>query len=129
MRIKKVLAAVVVSSALSLGATTVTAPAIADTVTSRTRGPTADHNPIPDWAGYCTWATQELVHVHAGYFVTALTGNAELWAQQAQSAGWTVVSDAQPRSIAVFSSALVGGVGHVAWVDAVDGGALTITEM
>jgi surface antigen len=39
------------------------------------------------------------------------------------------VGDAQPHSVAVFSSSLVGGVGHVAWVDAVSGRAITITEM
>ena len=48
---------------------------------------------------------------------------------QAQAAGWTVASDAHPHSIVVFSSALVGGVGHVAWVDAVNGRDITITEM
>jgi surface antigen len=40
-----------------------------------------------------------------------------------------VVGDAQSHSIAVFSSSLVGGVGHVAWVDAVNGKDITITEM
>jgi surface antigen len=39
------------------------------------------------------------------------------------------VGEAQPHSIAVFSSSLVGGVGHVAWVDAVNGRQITITEM
>jgi surface antigen len=41
----------------------------------------------------------------------------------------TVVGDPRPHSIAVFSSSLVGGVGHVAWVEAVNGRQLTITEM
>ena len=39
------------------------------------------------------------------------------------------MGEAQPHSVAVFSSSLVGGVGHVAWVDAVSGRAITITEM
>jgi surface antigen len=39
------------------------------------------------------------------------------------------VGEAQPHSVAVFSSSLVGGVGHVAWVDAVNGRQITITEM
>ena len=40
-----------------------------------------------------------------------------------------MVGEAQPHSIAVFSSSLVGGVGHVAWVDAANGRQITITEM
>ena len=39
------------------------------------------------------------------------------------------MADAQPNSIAVFSSSLIGGIGHVAWVDAVNGRQITITEM
>lgn len=122
-------AAVAVGGALSVGASMTTAPAIADAAADRTKGPTIDHNPLGDYEGYCTWGAQEQVHDHTGYYVRALTGNAENWAHQAQAAGWTVVGDAQPHSIAVFSSALVGGVGHVAWVDAVNGKDITITEM
>lgn len=40
-----------------------------------------------------------------------------------------MVDNPQPHSVAVFSSSLVGGVGHVAWVDAVNGNTITITEM
>ncbi len=40
-----------------------------------------------------------------------------------------MVGEAQPHAIAVFSSSLVGSVGHVAWVDAVNGRQITITEM
>lgn len=133
MPIKKVLTTAVVGGALMLASSTATivrpASAIADSAISRAKGPTSDRNPIAAWEGYCTWGAQELIHRHAGYYVAALTGNAELWAGQAQSAGWTVVNDAQPRSVAVYGSSLVGGVGHVAWVDAVDGGTLTISEM
>ncbi|MGB9305567.1 MAG: CHAP domain-containing protein [Mycobacterium sp.] len=127
---KGIMAAAAVSSALSLGAALVTASAQADTVTNRTTGLTTDHNPFSGgYEGYCTWGAQELIHAHTGYYVRALTGNAENWASQAQAAGWTVVGEPQPRSIAVYSSALVGGVGHVAWVEAVNGGDITITEM
>jgi surface antigen len=94
-----------------------------------TIGRTTGHNPLSDYDGYCTWGAQEQIHAHTGYYIKALTGNAENWATQAEAAGWTVVGDAQPHSIAVFSSSLVGGVGHVAWVDAVSGRAITITEM
>ena len=102
-----------------------TAPAHAD----RTKGATIDHNPLGDYEGYCTWGAQEQIHDHTGYYVKALTGNAENCAYQAEAAGWTVVGEAQPHSIAVFSSSIVGGVGHVAWVDAVNGRDITITEM
>ena len=119
------MAAIAVGSALSLGASMATAPAHAD----RTKGATIDHNPLGDYEGYCTWGAQEQIHDHTGYYVKALTGSAENWAYQAEAAGWTVVGVAQPHSIAVFSSSLVGGVGHVAWVDAVNGRDITITEM
>lgn len=129
MKTKRVVAALAVCGVLSLGASTATAPADADTATNRAKGPTIDRNPLSGYEGYCTWGAQEQIHAHTGYYVKALTGNAENWADQAQAAGWTVVTEAQPRSIAVYSSSLVGGVGHVAWVDAVNGGDLTITEM
>jgi surface antigen len=129
MKAKGIVAAVAVSSALSLVAGSATAPVSADTVINRTAGLTTDHNPLTGYEGYCTWGAQEQIHVHAGYYVRALTGNAEDWASQARAAGWTVVGEAQPRSIAVYSSSLVGGVGHVAWVDAVNGADITITEM
>jgi surface antigen len=130
MKTKVIAAAIAVSTALSLGASMATAPVNADTATSRTKGPTTDQNPLSGgYEGYCTWGAQEQIHVHAGYYVRALTGNAEDWANQAKAAGWTVVGEAQPRSIAVYTSSLVGGVGHVAWVEAVDGGDVTITEM
>jgi surface antigen len=129
MKAKRALAAVAVSTALVLGAAVATAPADSDTAIDRTRGATIDHNPLSGSEGYCTWGAQEQIYVHTGYYIEALTGNAENWASQAQLAGWTVVSEAQPRSIAVYSSSLVGGVGHVAWVEDVVGGDITITEM
>ncbi len=127
MKTKGVVAAVAVGSVLSLGPSMATAPANGDP--AATIGRTIDHNPLSDYEGYCTWGAQEQIHVHTGYYIKALTGNAETWANQAEAAGWTVVSEAQPHSIAVFSSSLVGGVGHVAWVDAVNGNNITITEM
>jgi surface antigen len=130
MKTKAIAMVIAVIGVLSLGAAMVMAPATADTATNRTKGATTDHNPFNGgFEGYCTWGAQEQIHARTGYYVTALTGNAENWATQARTAGWTVVGDAEPRSIAVYSSALVGGVGHVAWVEAVDGGDMTITEM
>lgn len=135
MNISGVVPAVAVGCALSLGAAVAPAAAHADRTThtgahtDRTQGLTTDHNPFSGYEGYCTWGAQELIHDHTGYYIKALTGNAESWADQAAAGGWTVVGDAQPHSIAVFSSALVGGVGHVAWVDTVRGNNMTITEM
>jgi surface antigen len=123
------MAAVAVCSALSLGASMSTAPVNADATGSRTPGTTTDHNPLAGYEGYCTWGAQEQIHNHTGYYVRALTGNAEDWANEARAAGWTVVGEPQPHSVAVFSSALVGGVGHVAWVDGVNGRNISITEM
>lgn len=128
MKAQRMAAVIAVSSALMLG-TPLPTTVNADTVTNRTKGATTNRNPLGGYEGYCTWGAQELVHANTGYYVAALTGNAEIWANQALAAGWTVVSEPQPRSIAVYSSALVGGVGHVAWVDAVDGGEVTIIEM
>jgi surface antigen len=129
MRAKGFVAAVAVAGTLSLGASTATGPANSDATVDRTAGQTTDHNPLSDFEGYCTWGAQEQIHEHTGYYIKALTGNAEDWANQAIAAGWTVVGEPQPHSIAVFSSSLVGGVGHVAWVDAVFGNRITITEM
>jgi surface antigen len=129
MKANGIVAAVAVGSALSLGTPMATVPANGDPAADLTIGRTTDHNPLGDYDGYCTWGAQEQIHAHTGYYIKALTGNAENWASQAEAAGWTVVGDAQPHSIAVFSSSLVGGLGHVAWVDAVSGSAITITEM
>ena len=139
MKTRRVAAAVAVSSALSLVATMATAPAnaeptpspspTADATANRAAGRTTDRNPFSDYEGYCTWGAQEQIHDHAGYYIKALNGNAQDWASEAIAAGWTVVGDARPRSVAVFGSSLVGGFGHVAWVDAVNGWTMTVTEM
>lgn len=118
-----------VLSALTVGMCTRAGSAHADVPTVRTSAATTDHNPLAGYEGYCTWGAQEQIHAHTGYYVTALTGNAESWAEQARTAGWTVVSEPVPHSIAVLSGAQVGGVGHVAWVDAVNGADITVTEM
>lgn len=99
----------------------------------RTRGSTLDSNPFTgDYVGYCTYGTQEMVKRNAGFYVN-LTRDAMFWADDARTRGWTVVGEAQPHSIVVFQPSLVGGVGHVAWVDAVDyrgdGRYIAITEM
>jgi surface antigen len=129
MKTKGIVGSLAVSGALVLALATAVAPAEVDAATDRTRGSTIDHNPLGGSEGYCTWGAQEQIHDHTGYYIKALTGDAESWADQARAAGWTVVDEAEPRSIAVYGSLLVGGVGHVAWVEAVNGGDITITEM
>jgi surface antigen len=97
---------------------------------NRTQGATIDHNPLSGYEGYCTWGAQERVHTNAGYYIKALTGTAVSWANQGRAAGWTVVDEPQPRAIVVFDAAVAGNPdGHVAWVDAVNGKDVTITEM
>jgi surface antigen len=87
--------------------------------------------------GQCTWgALQKWFEASGNRFYPALTGNAMDWANSARAAGWTVVLDAQPRSIVVFQPNVQyanPAVGHVAWVNSVsrrsDGVYVNITEM
>ncbi|MCF6389368.1 CHAP domain-containing protein [Mycobacterium sp. MBM] len=105
------------------------APVAQPAPAGRPKGATTQSNPLHAFVGYCTWGAQEKVRANAGYYIPALTGSAHQWDDQARAAGWKVVADAQPRSIVVFEQSLVGGIGHVAWVDAVNGKNVTITEM
>jgi surface antigen len=73
-----------------------TALASADAAADLTIGLTIDHNPLSDYEGYCTWGAREQIHDHTGYYIKALTGNAENWANQAQAAGWTVAATRSP---------------------------------
>lgn len=84
-------------------------------------------------AGNCTWGAYQKWFEATGYY-PALAGDAGNWANSARAAGWTVVLDAQPRSIVVFTPALAGNsVGHVAWVTSTerraDGLYINIIEM
>ena len=86
-------------------------------------------------AGQCTWGALEQWHQATGYY-PYLTGNAKDWANSARAHGWTVVLDAQPRSIVVFQPGVQGAdptYGHVAWVTSTqrrsDGLYITMTEM
>lgn len=89
------------------------------------------------YAGYCTWgAYAKWYEASGGRFYPAVTGDAKDWANSARAAGWTVVTDAQPRSIVVFHPGVYGAdrnSGHVAWVDSTtrrpDGLYVSITEM
>ena len=88
----------------------------------------------PGTAGQCTWgAAQKWFEASGSY--PALFGDAMSWSDAATAAGWTVVDDAQDRSIVVFKPGVAGAgsVGHVAWVDSVsqrpDGRWIHVTEM
>jgi surface antigen len=88
----------------------------------------------PGVPGQCTWGALQKWFEASGYYPD-LDGNAANWANSARAHGWTVVDDAQPRSIVVFRPGLpyVGADGHVAWVNSVsqrsDGRWINITEM
>lgn len=85
--------------------------------------------------GNCTWGAYYQWWRATGYY-PALWGNAKDWAGSARATGWTVVYDAQPRSIVVFQPRVWGAnatYGHVGWVTSVqrraDGLYVTFIEM
>lgn len=88
-------------------------------------------------AGQCTWgAYHKWFEASGRRHYPALSGNAKDWAAAARAAGWSVVADAQPRSIVVFQPGVHYAdrtFGHVGWVDRVerrgDGVYVTLTEM
>jgi surface antigen len=98
----------------------------------RTTGRTQATN--PGAAGQCTWgAAQKWFEASGSY--PSLGGNALAWRDSAAAVGWTVVDDAQDRSMVVFQPGVAGAgpYGHVAWVDSVsqrsDGRYVHVTEM
>jgi surface antigen len=108
---------------------TVSAPAPSP---GRAVGVTTNHN--EGSYGECTeWAIAEF-HAHSGLgpdFTGANDGNARYWAGNAQAKGWTVVATPEINSVAVFQPGDNGafGTGHVAWVTAVSGNSITVSEM
>jgi surface antigen len=88
-------------------------------------------------SGQCTYgAYQKWFEASATRNYPALTGSAKDWANSARATGWTVVLDAEPRSIVVFQPGVYQAdrtYGHVAWVNNVekraDGRYINITEM
>lgn len=110
-------------------------PAPAAPAAGRATGQTRSTN--TGVAGQCTWgAYQKWFEASGRRHYPALSGNAKDWAGSARATGWTVVADAQPRSIVVFAPGVHYAdptYGHVAWVDRVenrsDGVYVTITEM
>lgn len=102
------------------------------TTSGRAKGQTIGYN--TGISGYCTWGALAQWHAATGYY-PYISGDAKDWASSARSHGWTVVADAQPRSIVVFQPYVQGayGLGHVAWVTGTerrsDGLYITIVEM
>lgn len=85
--------------------------------------------------GQCTWWAINEFHAYSGLFPNLVApgnnGNAEYWAGNAGYNGWTVTAVPRVGSIAVFPPYAngAGAVGHVAWVVAVNGTSITVTEM
>ncbi|PCK22663.1 MULTISPECIES: CHAP domain-containing protein [Rhodococcus] len=110
-------------------------PAPQASTPGRTTGQTRGTN--TGAAGNCTWGAYNKWFTASGSrHYPALNGNAKDWANSARATGWTVVADAQPRSIVVFQPGVQGAdrtYGHVAWVESItrraDGLYITITEM
>lgn len=101
--------------------------------TVRKRGRTEPANSAD--AGQCTWGAKQKFWEATGVY-PGIYGNAKDWRASARAAGWTVVDDAEPRSIVVFQPGVQGahrGLGHVGWVDSVenrrDGRYVHIIEM
>ena len=88
----------------------------------------------PGASGQCTsWAENEF-HQFFGVYPDTLgpnNGNAMYWGMNAQANGWTVTTQPQPDSIVVFQPGVdgAGSVGHVAWVTAVSGSNISVSEM
>jgi surface antigen len=85
-------------------------------------------------AGYCTWGALEQWRANTGYY-PSWSGDAMYWASTAKRNGWTVVPNAETRSIVVFQPGVQGArsSGHVGWVTSVDNRAdgryITFIEM
>ncbi|TSD44748.1 CHAP domain-containing protein [Rhodococcus sp. KBS0724] len=72
--------------------------------------------------GQCTWGAKNYWKQATGYYPN-IHGDAKAWANDARANGWTVVADAQARSIVVFQPGVHGAdrnFGHVGWVDSVE---------
>lgn len=86
-------------------------------------------------SGQCTWWAINEFHAYSGYYPNLVApgnnGDAQYWAGNATYNGWTVTAVPRVASIAVFPPYTngAGSVGHVAWVTAVSGSQITISEM
>lgn len=108
-------------------------PAQASSTDGRAMGKTQPSNTAAP--GQCTDGAMQKWHEATGEYPD-VHGNAKDWANSASAAGWTVVGEAQPRSIVVFQPGVEGAdpvTGHVAWVNSTsrrpDGLYINLTEM
>jgi CHAP domain. len=72
--------------------------------------------------GQCTYGAMIQFHNATGVY-PAVYGNARDWDASARQNGWTVVLDAEQRSVVVFQPGVQGAdpnYGHVAWVEDVE---------
>jgi surface antigen len=84
---------------------------------NRSHGATRGYNGFT--AGYCTWYAAQRWDQATGSF-PGFNGNAYQWASNARTAGYTVTSRPEPRSVVVFPQGPGAQyLGHVAWVDSV----------
>lgn len=99
---------------------------------NRAWGQTLSYN--PGGSGQCTYWAEYEFYANTGVYANTFgpnNGNAMYWAQNAQAHGWTVTTTPQVDSIVVFQPGVDGAssVGHVAWVTAVNGSQITVSEM
>ena len=83
----------------------------------------AEGNPYTGGWSNCTWSAWQLVYDDNGIEMPAL-GNAGNWFDNAQANGISVGYDPVPGSVGVWS----GGLGHVAYVSAVDKDSVYVQE-
>lgn len=135
-----VVAGVVMTLVAPVGPATAAVPRAFSTPAPGTRAPGP-----PAWgrtlaydegaAGFCTWWAIEEFHAYTGvypdFYDPVNDGNAGYWATDAAYDGWTVTATPRAASIAVFPPGVDGADvdGHVAWVTAVSGPRIVVSEM
>lgn len=86
-------------------------------------------------SGECTWWAINEFHAYTGVYPDLTdsdnSGDAKYWAGNAVYRHWTVSATPRVDSIAVFPAWVngAGSYGHVAWVTAVSGDVITVSEM
>ena len=87
----------------------------------------AYHSNNPFSWGQCTWYAWGRANEKWGANVPA-RGNAGTWADAAIAAGWPVDTNPTVDSIAVWKAETIGGLGHVAYVEKIEGDQIYISE-
>lgn len=105
--------------------TTISTPA------PKAEAPATNNNAVVGRSGNAYMAGQCTAYVYdrAG-FVGSYWGNANQWVSSAAAAGRTISGTATAGSVAVFGAGQqgAGSLGHVAYVESVNGGMMTISE-